>query len=239
MSKPLVEDQESKKVHDPPPGYNSCQPSQDILASVVENEHARRKLNRRLIGMATELIDLTADEPDQNDYPLLAELVRDMGQLFTEGAQLTMELANVYKERPIQNTELHIAMSRLTESEFDQAYASLRRDPNQQMQHKLAQDHKGDCYDKDQEYNSQRSLGTKQAEEAGDCTRDSPCSCDQFFELSTKVDFVSARVDKINDKFDESLQSHATANISKMTDDMPAKPPRSFWKRIWKHSDWP
>lgn len=134
--------------------------------------------------MGTELVNLAEKKPTDTDYLLLEGLFQEMGRLFTEAARMATELANVYKERIVGNTELYTAMLRLTVSEFDQTYASLRRDPNRQMQH--------------EGYNSQRSLRTKQIEGAG-----SPCSCDRFFELSAKVD-------KINDQLGQSLQSHDT-----------------------------
>jgi hypothetical protein len=234
MTELFLEGQDSKTVpycHDRPPQYDSCQPSQDLLTSVIENEHTRRILIQRLDNLRTEFLKLAEKTPAKPDYLLLAELTLEMGRAFTEGTQVATELTNVYKERTVQNTELYTAMSRLTVSEFNRTYASLRRDPNQQMRHVLAQDHKdrGDCYDRDCGHNSQRSLGTKQIEGARDCTCDSLCSCDQFFELSAKVD-------KINNKHGQSLQSYDTADVLKMTKDASTKPPRSFWKRILKHS---
>lgn len=234
MSELFSEIQESKTVpycHDRPPQYDSSQPSQDVLTSVIENEHTRRMLAQRLDNFGTGCLNLADTTPTETDYLQRAELLLKMSQLYTEGMQVATELADVYKERSIQNTELYTAMSRLTDSEFNRTYASLRRDPNPQVQHKLAQDHKnrGDCDERDCGYNSQCSLGTKQIEAAGDCTCDSPCSWDRFFELSAKVDMI-------NDKLGQSLQCHDTANISKTTHDAPAKPPRGFWKRISKHS---
>ncbi|KAJ5696964.1 hypothetical protein N7536_007376 [Penicillium majusculum] len=229
MSELLFESQESKAgpdCDDRPPQYDSCQPSQDILTSVIENEHTRRILLQRLDNLGTEFLKLAENnKPTETDYLLFAELLLEMGRSFTEAMQVTTQLGNIYKERTVRNTELYIAMSRLTASEFNQTYASLRRDPNQQMRHELDQDHKdgGDCYDRDCGSNSQRSLETKQIEGAG-----SPCSCDRFFELSAKVD-------KINNQLGQSLQSHDTVNVSKTTHNTPAKARRGFWKRNLKH----
>ncbi|CAI7647097.1 unnamed protein product [Penicillium viridicatum] len=205
MSELLCESQESKTgpgCDDRPPQYDSCQPSQDLLTSVIENEHTRRILLQRLDNLTTEFLNLADKNATETDYLLLDEL-------FREGSHMATELADVYKERTVGNTELYTAMLRLTASEFDQTYASLNRDPNRQMRH--------------EGYNSQRSLRTKQIEGTG-----SPCSCDRLLELSAKVD-------KINDQLGQSLQSHDTANAGKTTHDTPAKPPRSFWKRILKH----
>jgi hypothetical protein len=144
--------------------------------------------------------------------------------------QISTELADVYKERTVRNTELYTAMERLTDSEFNRTYASLGRDANRPMRHELAKSHedRGDRY-RDCGYNSQRSLVEKQIGGAGDSTCDSPCSRDRFFELSAKVD-------KINDKLGQSLQSNDTANVPKTTHDATTKPPRIFWKRILEHS---
>lgn len=209
MSELLFESQESKTGPDRPPQYDPCQPSQDILTSVIENEYTRRILLQRLDNLGTELFNLGMKKATDTDYVLLEEMFQELGRLFTEGMHMTTELANVYKERVVGNTELYTAMLRLTVSEFDLTYASLRRDPNRQMRHSG--------------YNSQHSLGIKQIEGAG-----SPCSCGRFFELSAKVD-------KINNQLGQSLQSHDTAKVWKTTHDTPAKPPRSFWKTILKH----
>jgi hypothetical protein len=168
--------------------------------------------------------------PTETDYLLLAEFNLELGQLFTEGIQITTKLANIYKERTVENTDLYTAMSRLSDSEFNRTKASFRRDPNQQMRYELAQDHNGgdDSYDRDCGYNYQRSLRAKQMEGTGDCSCDSPRPCDRFFELSAKVD-------KINDKLGQGLQSNDMVDVSKTTDDALAKPPRSFWKRILRH----
>jgi hypothetical protein len=159
------------------------------------------------------------------------ELFQNLNQLFTEGAQASGELVNLYKERTAQNTELYLAMSKLTASEFDRTYASLKRGANQQIRHELGQDNKdrGDCYDGDYGYSPQCHLETNEKEGARDSTCDSPCSCDQFLKLSAKVD-------EIGDKLCQSLQSHEAAIGSETTHNTPAKPPSSFWKRIFRHS---
>ncbi|KAJ5159557.1 uncharacterized protein N7482_006561 [Penicillium canariense] len=234
MSEVFSEGQESKTVpscHDRPPQYDSGQPSQDLLTSLIENEHARRTLTQQGIHI-TDKFDNWADEidkkPTHTDCLFVAELFLEIGQLFTELGHISTETANLYKERAVQNTKLYTTMGRLTDSEFDQMYASLKRDPSRQMRHKLAQD-RCDCYDRDCGSNSQRYSGSKQIDGTGDSTFDSPCSHDQFFELLAKVD-------KINDKLGQNLQSHDTVNVSKTTDDAAAKPHWNFWKRIMRRS---
>ncbi|KAJ5800540.1 uncharacterized protein N7518_002608 [Penicillium psychrosexuale] len=222
MSDLSLQGQELKKVpyHDHPPQYDSYQP--DLLTSVIENEYNVKILIERLGKLYKELTFFADNIPDQPSHPQTAELSLGMARLFTEGTAIGTELANLYKERTDQNTELYIAISRLTRSEFDRAYASLRRDPNRQMRDKLAQDpnNPGDFIDTDHGYNSQRSRQTKQVEGAGNCTVD-----DRFFELSAKGD-------KPNDKLGQSLGSHDMVNVSSTTNDAPAQPPTSFWRRI-------
>ncbi|KAJ5377780.1 uncharacterized protein N7496_005189 [Penicillium cataractarum] len=160
--------------------------------------------------------------PDPFDYPLMQELFVEMGRFYTEGMQVSSELANVYQERIAQNTDLYITMSKLTNCEFCPTYASLRRDPNPQERHKLAQDHKDrdNSYDGDRGKASDCSVETKKKERAGDCMYDSPCSCERFSERS-------AHTDETDEKLDQSLASHNTATIS-VTDEATAKLPKSL-----------
>lgn len=128
-----LEGQESKKVpycHDHPPQYDSCQPSPDLLTSVIENEHDVRMLAQRLDILCNEFYSFAKNTPSQTDYPRIAEFCLEISRLFAEGVPIGTELANLFKECTDPNTELYIAMSRLTQSEFDRTYASLRRDPN-------------------------------------------------------------------------------------------------------------
>jgi hypothetical protein len=62
----LFESQESKTVpycDDRPPQYDPCQPSQDVLTSVIENEHTGRILAQRLKELETKL------STDQKEIP--------------------------------------------------------------------------------------------------------------------------------------------------------------------------
>jgi len=185
MSESSFEGQELKAVRTPQ--CDLCQPSQDILTSVIENEHACRILHQRLEDLFTELGDLADKNPTatETDYLVKSEEHLEMGRICIKLAEAVTELANIYKERTVQNTELYVAMSRFTEGEFNRTHASSRRNPNRQMRHELAQACKdsGGCY---------------------------------------------------ADKLGQNLRSHDTANVSK-TDDAPAKPHTSFWKRILKY----
>ncbi|CAI7634582.1 unnamed protein product [Penicillium glandicola] len=203
MSDPFLEGQESKKVpccHDQPPQYDSYQPTPDLLTSVIENEHDMRISVQRLRNNTLS----------PTDYPLIGEAYLNLSRLFAEAAPISAEIGNLSKERTDQNTELHIAISRLTQSEFDRTYVSLRRDPNRQTRHKLAQDHNNCAELINRDYIS-------------------TCSCDRSSELSAKGD-------KLNDKLGQTLKSHDTVNVLSTTDDAPAQRPRRFWKRMLKGS---
>ncbi|CAG7943063.1 unnamed protein product [Penicillium nalgiovense] len=194
MSEPF-ESQASKTVpycDDRPPQYDPCQPNQDVLTSVVENEHTRRVLIQRLEELDRKILSLSERNPIEIDYFQAVNFFLELGQLCTEGVQISTESANIHKERTIQNTELYTAMSRLTDTEFNRTYASLGRDSNRLMRHELDQDHedRGNCY-RDCGNDSQRSLVKKQIEGVEDCTCDSPCSRDRFFELSAKMDKIN------------------------------------------------
>lgn len=153
-----------------------------------------------------------------------AKWCQEIGQKRIEEGQLSIELANLCEKWGAgENNGLYIALSTLTESEFNQTYASLKRDANRQMQHALPEDNQdgSDCNDRDSGNSSQSASMTKYGERAADYTHDSLCSCDRFFDLS-------ARVDQINVKLDKSLLFYDKADISKWTDHTTAKSPKSF-----------
>lgn len=139
--------------------------------------------------------------------------------------QIAIELADVFKKRADENRGLYFALSKLTESEFNRTYASLKRDVNWQMQHAQAEDNQdgSDCYDRDSGTHSKSASVTKYGERASDYTYEALCSCDRFFDLSV-------RVDQINEKLDKSL-----LDVSKWNDHTTAKSAKRFWERILKH----
>lgn len=95
-------------------------------------------------------------------------------------------------------------MQRLSNSEFNRAYASLKRNPNSQVGVKLAQD--------SQDY---------------DDSFLSSVLSEQLYESSEEED-------DMDDKVGQSLPSYeAVAKIQKATGSAPAKP-RSFWKKLWR-----
>ena len=142
MSELSVEGQESKAVpcyHDHPPQYDSYYGSQDLLTSIIENEHTVRKSIKRMDEMNTKITEIanireelekktSLETPDWN--LTAAEVFEDLGGAFTEIVQVMTAMANAYKERAVHNTELYKAIENLTDNEFERTYDSLKRDPN-------------------------------------------------------------------------------------------------------------
>jgi hypothetical protein len=142
MSKHFFKSQKWSTVpyHDPPPQYDSCQPSQDLLTCVIENEHIYRALHQQLDDLNKNMEKFNKTIPKSANYILSSELLSELAEFFTEGSLITTELAKVIRERTFQNTNLYTAMSRLTISEFNRTYASLKRGPNRQIRFKLAEE---------------------------------------------------------------------------------------------------
>lgn len=215
MSELSFKGQESNEVpylHDCPPQYDPCETSQDVLTLVIENEQKRRALCQKSEVMSTECLKLTDRMDTKSEIFHTPDSVLKLARFFKEMAEMTTELADIYKERTA-NKELYTAMSKLTDSELNQTHASLKREPNQRMRHELSQDNKNrdDCPGKDPVCGSP------------------PRSSGQFIGLS-------ASADNINDQPGQLFQSDDSANASMTIHDAPATPHRSFWKRIWKHS---
>lgn len=148
MSVLSIRGQESKTVSycdDRPPQYDTCQPSEDMLTSVLKNERTFRNIRIRLNDIGAEMLNKIQkmeerELPDSPDYIFAAEFFQDIGQLATEMGQSLTELANIAKERAVKHTDLCTVMARLSENEFNRIYDSLKRDLNQRMQRGLAQD---------------------------------------------------------------------------------------------------
>lgn len=149
MSVSSIKGQESKIVSycdDHPPQYDTCQPSEDMLTSVLENERTHRSIRFRLDDIGAEMLNKIQkveemELPDTPDYIFAAEFYQDIGQLATEMGQSLTELANIAKESAVKHTDLCTVMARLSENEFNRIYDSSKRDLNQRMQYGLAQDH--------------------------------------------------------------------------------------------------
>lgn len=137
----LLGSQELKPVSDchPSPQYHLCEPNPDALTSVIENERTRRAALQQCIKLETELENLAENHPTHDDgSPLMIDYLEKCFLLLKEEMQLVTKLSNVLKER-IENPEIYIAMERLSDSEFNRAYASLKQNPNSQMRRELAQ----------------------------------------------------------------------------------------------------
>ncbi|KAI2730485.1 hypothetical protein DTO012A7_5612 [Penicillium roqueforti] len=232
MSELSVEGQESKAVpcyHDHPPQYDSYYGSQGLLTSIIENEHTVRKLAERMDELNTKITEIANIREELEKKTFLetpasnlttAEDFEELSGAFTEIAQIMTGLSNACKERAVHNTDLYKAIGNLTDNELERTYDSLKRDPDRQIRHELAQDHK-DRSDRDSGHNLQCSSTTNPVERAGNCTYN---SCSRFAE-------PLATMDKINEKLPSD-----TANISKMADDTTAKSPVSFWKKFFRRS---
>jgi hypothetical protein len=137
----LLGSQELKPVFDchPSPQYHLCEPSPDVLTSVIEIERTRRLALQQFMKLQTELENLAENHPMHDDsVPLMIDYLEKLFLLLKEGMQLVTNLSNVLKER-IENPEIYIAMERLSDSEFNRAYASLKQNTNRQMRRELAQ----------------------------------------------------------------------------------------------------
>ncbi|KAI2705907.1 uncharacterized protein N7518_005864 [Penicillium psychrosexuale] len=137
----LLGSQELKSVSDchPSPQYHLCEPSPDVLTSVIENERTRRLALQQCTELETELENLAENHPmHDDDVPLMIDYLEKLSLLLKEQMQLVTTFSNVLKER-IENPEIYIAMERLSDSEFNRAYASLEQNPNRQMRRELAQ----------------------------------------------------------------------------------------------------
>ncbi|KAJ5783214.1 hypothetical protein N7457_004988 [Penicillium paradoxum] len=145
----LLGSQESKPVSDchPSPQYHVCEPSPDLLTSVIENEHTRRLAMQQYTKLETKLEDLAENHPTHDDG--VSPMIDFLEKLFlalTEMIQLVTTLSNVLKER-LETPEIYIAMERLSDSELNRAYASLKQNPNRQMRRELSQNSQdGDDY---------------------------------------------------------------------------------------------
>ncbi|KGO68206.1 hypothetical protein PITC_038730 [Penicillium italicum] len=138
----LLGRQDLKPVSDchPSPQYHLCERSPDLLISVIKNERTRRLALEQCTKLETEFGDLAENHPMHNDddASVMIDFLEKVSVLLKEEVQLVTKLSNVLKER-IENPEVYIAMERLSDSEFNRAYASLKQNPNRQMRRGLAQ----------------------------------------------------------------------------------------------------
>lgn len=119
-----------------------------MLTSVIENERTRRLVRQQWEKIETELDDLIENHPmhdDDKDIVLRIDYLEKLSLFLKEEIQLIGKSIKALKER-IENPEVYIAMARLSDSEFNRAYASLKQNPNRQMRRELAQNSQ-DCND--------------------------------------------------------------------------------------------
>lgn len=132
--------------YDHPLQYDACQPSEDILTSVLENEKNCRNKRIHLNDISAEMLNKIQKMEKKKltgslGYISIAEFYQDIGRSATEIGRLFAELEGITRERAMKHTELYIVMSKLSGNQFNRLYDSSNRDVNQRMQHGLAQDH--------------------------------------------------------------------------------------------------
>lgn len=144
----LLRSQELKPVSDChlPPQCHLCEPNPDMLISVIENEHTRRLVLQQCEKLETDLDNLTENHPvyeDDKNIVLRIDYLEQLSLFLKEETQLIGKLIKALKER-VENPEIYIAMERLSDSEFNRVYASLKQNPNRQIRKELAQNSQ-DC----------------------------------------------------------------------------------------------
>jgi hypothetical protein len=137
MSDLLLKDEKSNEVlysDKHPPQYDSCQPRPDLLTSVIENHHDEQLLLKRLWKFLDYFKTLPEIRTTNPDYAEIAKNGLVLSRRFAEMEEVAKELSTLYRERTCHDPGLYIIMSRLTESEFDQIYASLGIHSRQRQQ---------------------------------------------------------------------------------------------------------
>ncbi|KAJ5436235.1 hypothetical protein N7445_007120 [Penicillium cf. griseofulvum] len=210
MSELLIGSQELKPVSDchPSPQYHLCEPSSDILTSVIENERTRRLALQQLTKIEAELGNLTENLPmNDDDLPLVIKFLEKLFRLLNEQAQVVTELSNALKER-IESPEVYIAMERLSVSEFNRAYASLKQNPNRQMRRELAQN----SQDRDNYF----------------------CSSGRLLESSTKMDNINDKPSQSPPSYDMVASVRKASDSAPVKP--PRSVWKKFWKKFWNYS---
>ncbi|KAJ5239869.1 hypothetical protein N7468_004488 [Penicillium chermesinum] len=199
MSEISVDGQESKAVpcyHDQLPPYRSKQPNQDMLTSIIETEHTRRILKQRIDDFIEETEDLIAREPtDKSSRLASAKWLQKCGENFKGMGPIMIKAAGIQEKWAGENGGLYIALSKPTESEFNQTKSFLMRYANQQLRHAPVEDHQGGshCNDTDSGNKFQSAPLTEYGKGAGDYAHDSICSCDRVSNLATTADHINEK----------------------------------------------
>ncbi|CAG7948688.1 unnamed protein product [Penicillium nalgiovense] len=188
----LLGSQELKRVSDchPSPQYHLCEPNPDVLTSVIENERTLRLALEQGTKIETELGNLTENHPmHDDDLPLMIDFLEKLSVLLKEEMQLVNKLSNVLKER-IETPEIYIALERLSDSEFNRAYASLKQNPNHKMRRELAQN----SQDRDNYFcSSGRLLESSKVDNMNDKLGQSPPSYDMAASVRKASDSAPAK----------------------------------------------
>ena len=98
-----------------------------IVFSIVENEHTRRVLLQRLNDVETRFLNVEKAEASISaDTFRLAKVESEDKSVIYRGSSSDNYCngKDSRKKRAVENTDLHIVRSRLSDSEFDQPYAS-------------------------------------------------------------------------------------------------------------------
>lgn len=78
MSEMIVEGKESKTApccYERPPHYDSSQPSQDLLTSVIENVQTARKLFRRMDDLDKEVANIAENLEKESLWKIQVEIL--------------------------------------------------------------------------------------------------------------------------------------------------------------------
>ncbi|KAJ5285279.1 hypothetical protein N7524_000585 [Penicillium chrysogenum] len=108
----LLGSQDSKPVPDchPSPQYHLCEPSPDVLTSIIENERAFRLAIKRMTEIETISEDFSENRPAGDcDIQIRIDYLEQSSLLLEEMMQLCTKVKNLLKER-LENREIYIAI---------------------------------------------------------------------------------------------------------------------------------
>ncbi|KAJ5274790.1 hypothetical protein N7497_005396 [Penicillium chrysogenum] len=114
----LLGSQDSKPVPDchPSPQYHLCEPSPDVLTSIIENERAFRLAIKRMTEIETISEDFSENRPAGDcDIQIRIDYLEQSSLLLEEMMQLCTKVKNLLKER-LENREIYIAIGGLSDT---------------------------------------------------------------------------------------------------------------------------
>ncbi|KAF3021382.1 hypothetical protein E8E15_009330 [Penicillium rubens] len=188
----LLGSQDSKPVSDchPSPKYHLCEPSPDVLTSIIENQRAFRLATKRMTEIEIISEDFCENHPaHDSDIQIKIDRLEKLSPLLEELMHLCTKLTNLLKER-LENPEIHIAIGKLSDSELNRAYASLKQNPNRQMRRELAQNSqdRDDCF-----CSSGRLLESSKVDNMNDKLGQSPPSYDMAASVRKASDSATSK----------------------------------------------